>query len=79
MSLLTRIFRLEQAQGAGRAGGVCACHGALSADVRITDEEDETTMAEAERPPRRCDECGRERRIVIIRLVSGPNPHATLG
>jgi len=67
MSLLTRIFKLEQAQGS--AGGDCACHGALSADVRITDEEDETTLAEAERPPRRCDGCGRERRIVIVRLV----------
>ena len=71
MSLLTRIFKLEQAQGGGSAGGVCACHGALSADVRITDEADETPMAEAERPPRRCDGCGRARQIVIVRLVRG--------
>jgi len=69
MSLLNRVEKLEQAQGAGSAGGVCACHGAGSADVRITDEEDEKTMAEAARPPRLCDECGRERRIVIINIV----------
>jgi len=38
-------------------------------DVRIAHEDDAEEMAEAERPPRRCAECGRERRIVIIRLV----------
>jgi len=79
MSLLNRVEKLEQACGVGNESGVCACHGVGNVDIRITDEEDEKMMVDARRPPRRCDECGRERRIIIINLVSGPHPHATLG
>jgi hypothetical protein len=79
MGLLKRVEKLEQAAGVGNKSGVCACHGVGKVDIRITDEEDEQMMADAARPPRLCDECGRERRIIIINLISGPNPHAALG
>ena len=69
MSLLNRVEKLEQACGVGSESGDCACHGVGNVDVRIAHEDDAEEMAEAERPPRRCAECGRERRIVIIRLV----------
>ena len=71
MSLLDRVFKLEQAQGAGSESGDCACHGVGNVDVRIAHEDDAEEMAEAERPPRRCDGCGRARQIVIVRLVRG--------
>ena len=79
MSLTGRVEKLEQAQDVGSESGGCGCHGVGRVDIRITDEEDEKTMADARRPPQLCDECGRERRIIIINLVSGPHPHATLG
>ncbi len=79
MSLLNRVEKLEQACGVGNESGDCVCHGVGKVDIRITDEEDEKTMADARRPPQLCDECGRARRIIIINLVSGPHPHATLG
>jgi len=78
MSLLNRVEKLEQAQDVGNESGVCVCHGVGKVDIRITDEENEKTMADARRPPQLCDECGRERRIIIINLVHGPNPHAAL-
>ncbi len=79
MSLLNRVEKLEQAQDVGNESGVCRCHGVGKVNIRITDEIDEKTMADGRRPPQLCDECGRERRIIIINLVRGPHPHATLG
>jgi len=79
MSLLNRVEKLEQTCGVGNESGVCVCHGVGKVDIRITDEEDAEERAHAARPPQLCDECGRERRIIIINLVSGPHPHATLG
>ncbi len=79
MSLLNRVEKFEQACVVGNESGDCVCHGVGKVDIRITDEEDEKTMADARRPPQLCDECGRERRIIIINLVRGPHPHATLG
>ncbi len=78
MNLQNRVEKLEQACGVGNESGVCRCHGVGKVNIRITDEENENTMADARRPPQLCDECGRERRIIIINLVSGPNPHAAL-
>jgi len=79
MSLLNRVEKLEQACGVGSESGVCVCHGVGNGNIRFTDEEDEKMMADARRPPQLCDECGRERRIIFINLVSGPPPPATLG
>jgi hypothetical protein len=78
MSLLNKVKKLEQASGVGNESGVCACYGVGNIDVRLSDEGDAKKMANAARPTQLCDECGREQRIIIINLVSGPNPHATL-
>jgi len=49
MSLLNRVEKLEQTCGVGNESGVCVCHGVGKVDIRITDEEDEKTMADARR------------------------------